>query len=90
MAQQVKIKKTVEEGEFWHVRFRQPGRFDMIRTPAWAADVAESTSKGARVRMGRTEAGNWLVQSVLLRPAGVDGKSHAEKLAREIQREIDD
>lgn len=86
----VKIKKVTEEGDFIHVRFRQPGQFTMIRTPAWAANVAESDSKGARVRMGRTDAGNWLVQSVLLRPQAVDGKSEAQSIAARIRKEIEE
>lgn len=86
----VSIKKTTKEGDFFHVRFRQPGRFDRIRTPDWAARVARSESKGAEVRMGRTDAANWFVQSVLVKTGA--GKTHADarRLARRIQKEIDE
>lgn len=85
----VKIKKVTKEGDFFHVRFRQPGRFDTIRTPDWAANVARSVSKGAEVRMGRTSAGNWFVQSVLLKPKGIRDKNHARSLAARIRKKID-
>lgn len=88
----IKIKKTTREGDDdnYHVRFRQPSRFDRIRTPAWARRVARDESKGAVVRMGRTPAGNWLVQSVILTPRGIQGKRHARRIARRIQRKIDE
>lgn len=83
------IKKTTKEGDFFHVRFRQPGRFTQVRTPGWAARVAQSVSSGAKVRMGRTSAGNWLVQSVLIKTG--HGKTHADakRLARQIRDEIE-
>lgn len=90
----VKVKKVTLEDEggtpMYHVRWRQPGNFERIRTPGWAANVAESVSKGAKVRMGKTPAGNWLVQSVLLTKQGVRDKNHAKSLASRIRRKIDD
>lgn len=86
----VKVKKTEEYDDAYSVRFRHPGNFTRIRTPGWAGDVAESVSKGAQVRMGKTDAGNWYVQSVRITKPGVGGKSHARDLARRIQQKIDD
>lgn len=86
----VRVKKVADEDEFTSVRFRQPGQFNRIRTPAWAANVAESVSKGAKVRMGRTDAGNWLVQSVLVTPRGVRDKNHARSLGVRIRKKIEE
>lgn len=85
-----KIKKVTREGSYYHVRFRQPWRFEKIRTPDWAARVARSESKGAEVRMGKTEADNWLVQSVLLKPKGIRDKNHAKSIAARIRKEIEE
>lgn len=86
---QKSIEKVTQEDDYMHVRFRPPSQFETIRTPGYASDAAQDTSKGAKVRMGRTEAGNWLVQSVLLRPRGIRGKRHARSLARRIQQSLD-
>lgn len=90
----VKIKKVTLEDRggspMYHVRYRQPGRFDTIRTPQWAANVAESVSKGAKVRMGKTDAGNWFIQSVLLTKQGVRDKNHARSLASRIRKKIEE
>lgn len=87
----VKIKKVTQEGGgTYHVRYRQPGRFEKIRTPGWATDIAESVSKGAHVRMGKTSADNWLVQSVLIEPEGVRDKNHAKSLAARIRRKVEE
>lgn len=88
----VRIKKVTREGEAgtYHVRYRQPGRFGKIRTPKWASRVARSESKGASVRMGKTPAGNWLVQSILLTPKGIRDKNHAKSIAARIRREIEE
>lgn len=85
-----KIKKVTREGENFHVRFRPPAQFTRIRTPAWAARVADSISKRAKVRMGRTSAGNWFVQSVLIEQSGGKSKRDARRLARRIVKEIED
>lgn len=86
----VKIKKVTKEGEFYHIRYRQPSRFERIRTPDWASRVARSVSKGAEVRMGRTEAGNWFVQGVLIERAPGKSKNKAMSLAGRIRRKIED
>lgn len=90
----VSIKKVtledVGDTPMYHVRWRYPGNFEQIRTPSWAANIADSVSKGAKVRMGKTPAGNWYVQSVLLTKAGVRDKNHAKSLAARIRRKVDD
>ena len=85
-----RIKKVTEYDGTYHVRYRQPGRFSKIRTPDWAARAAGSVSKGAEVRMGKTPAGNWYVQSVILEKRGVRDKNHAKSLASRIRRKVDD
>ena len=59
---------TVETADdYIHVRFRDPDRFDEIRTPDWAANAARSVSDGAEVRTGRVEASDdWQVEAVLI------------------------
>lgn len=86
----VTIKKVTREGEngTYHVRYRDPDRFDTIRTPSWASRIADSVSKGAKVRMGKTSADNWFIQSILIAPEGVEDKNHAMSLAGRIRREI--
>lgn len=84
------IKKVTKEGDFYHVRYRNPSQFERIRTPDWAAGVARSESKGAEVRMGRTAAGTWLVQSVLIRRGGGKTKQDAMRLAGRVRRKIED
>jgi hypothetical protein len=74
--------------DFYHVRFREPSRFSEVRTPGWAARVAQSVSDGAKVRMGRTPAGNWLVQSVLIKKT-VPSALYAMNKARRIVREVE-
>jgi len=40
--------ETVEaEGDYIHVRFRDPAQSEQIRTPDWAEDVAESVHAGS-------------------------------------------
>lgn len=75
---------TVEEGDdYYHVRFRDPDRFEEIRTPDWAANAAQSVSESSEVRTGKYENGDdWLVQSVLVK------KSVGEEKAREQATEI--
>lgn len=86
----VSIKKVTDEGDYFHVRYRQPGRFDRIRTPAWASRVANSVSKNAKVRMGETSADNWFIQSVLIEKPGIRDKNHAKSLASRIRKKIED
>lgn len=88
MAKNVREVETGEE--FIHVRFRDPDEFDDIRTPDWAAEVAESVSTGAEVRMGKLEDGDeWLVQSVLVKKNVGDDKAReqATKIVEKIGSE---
>ncbi|MFB6124923.1 MAG: hypothetical protein ABEJ59_03090 [Halanaeroarchaeum sp.] len=60
-------KRVVLEGEYYHVRFRDPDDFSTIRTPEWATTAARDVSEGAKVRMGkRSGSDDWAVQSVLI------------------------
>ena len=81
--------KTVElEGEYYHVRFRDPGDFAEIRTPEWATEAAQDISTGSKVRTGRRKGGDdWVVQSVLI-PERV-GKSNARSQATKIIEKIE-
>lgn len=83
----VKIKKITEEGNFISVRLRDPGQFKIIRTPTWAVKVAESVTKGSKVRMGQTPKGNWLIQTILIPKAR--GKVKARSMGRKIQKKIE-
>lgn len=85
MAQTPDIKKVETEDDYHHVRFRDPDRFDTIRTPDWAANAASSVSEGAEVRTGKRKDGDdWEVESVLIK------KSVAEETAKEKARDIVD
>lgn len=83
----VKIKKVTEEGNFISVRLRDPSQFKLIKTPAWATKVAESVTKGSKVRMGQTPKGNWLIQTILIPKQR--GKVKARSMGRKIQRKIE-
>ena len=76
--------ETVEtDDEYVHVRFRDPDRYDEIRTPDWADAPAESVSEGSEVRTGKLEGRDeWEVTSVLI------DKHVGEEKAREQAREI--
>lgn len=81
--------KTVElEGEYYHVRFRDPGDFSEIRTPGWATAAAGDVVEGAKVRTGkRTGSDQWAVQSVLIPDSA--GKADARRFAEEILEKIE-
>ena len=82
------IQAVDTEDEYVHVRFRDPDRYDTIRTPDWAANAAESVSEGAEVRTGKEKGGDdWEVQSVLV-PDDVD-ESEARERATEIVEKIE-
>lgn len=67
MADTPEIDAVETADEYIHVRFRDPGRFDEIRTPEWAANAAQSVSDGAEVRTGRVaESDDWEVEAVLI------------------------
>lgn len=88
MARIPKPKSVDLEGDYYHVRFRDPGDFSDVRTPEWASDAAGEISKGSKVRTGRRTGGDeWVVQSVLV-PRRV-GKSKAREQARKIVEKIE-
>lgn len=83
MADTPDIEMVDTEDEYIHVRFRDPDRYDDIRTPDWADNPAESVSEGSEVRTGKLEGeDDWEVTSVLIK------KSVGEEKAREQAREI--
>ncbi|WP_207593006.1 hypothetical protein [Halomontanus rarus] len=81
--------ETVDtEDEYIHVRFRDPDRYDEIRTPDWAEEPAESVSEGSEVRTGKVEGeDDWEVTSVLIKKSV--GEEKAEEQAREIVEKIE-
>ena len=81
--------ETVEtEDEYVHVRFRDPDRYEEIRTPDWADDPAESVSEGSEVRTGKVEGSDdWEVTSVLIDKHV--GEEKAKEQAREIVEKIE-
>ena len=81
--------KLVElEGEYYHVRFRDPDEFSEIRTPDWAAEVAAEVRDGSEVRTGhRSDGDDWVVQSVLIPESA--GKSTARSAAKRILEKIE-
>lgn len=80
-----RAKKVETEGEYIHVRFRDPGEFDTIRTPDWAQNAAASVSDGAEVRTGKKKGSDdWKIESVLIK------KSVGEDKAREQAQKIVD
>ncbi|WP_049979422.1 hypothetical protein [Halolamina rubra] len=87
---QIPEPKTVElEDEYYHVRFRDPDEFSEIRTPDWAAEVAEEIETGSKVRTGhRKGSHDWDVQSVLI-PESV-GKSDARSAAKRIVEKLNE
>ncbi|MDS0476602.1 hypothetical protein [Natrinema sp. 1APR25-10V2] len=80
---------TVEtDDDFIHVRFRDPDRYDEIRTPDWAEQPAESVSEGSEVRTGKVEGeDDWEVTSVLIDKHV--GEDKAEEQAKEIVDKIE-
>lgn len=82
----VEIVET--EDEYIHVRFRDPDRYDEIRTPDWAREPAESVSEGSEVRTGKKEGSDdWEVTSVLIEKHA--GEEKAKEQAREIVEKIE-
>lgn len=87
MADSPAVEDVDTEDEYIHVRFRDPDRFDTIRTPDWAQEVAESVSQGSEVRTGKQSDGDdWDVQSVLIKKSV--GKEKAEEEAKQIVEKI--
>lgn len=83
MADTPEINAVETEDDYIHVQFRDPDRFDQIRTPDWAANAAQSVSDGAKVRTGNLEdSDDWLVETVLIK------KNVGEEKATEQAQEI--
>ena len=88
MARLPKPKLVELEGEYYHVRFRDPGEFSEIRTPEWATAAAEEIAPGSKVRTGhRTGSDDWDVQSVLIPEAA--GKATAREQAERIIEKLE-
>ena len=88
MSRVPEVKAVELEGDFYHVRFRDPNDFAEIRTPEWATNAAREISDGAKVRMGKRRDGDsWAVQSVLIGKTVGESKSReqAEKIIRKIE-----
>jgi len=76
--------KSKEKGDYTHYRFEEPDKFDVIRIPDWAENVAESIVEGAKVRMGKLkDSGDWVPQSVLI-PKEVAGRQDAVDIVGKI------
>jgi len=77
---------TVEtEADYTHVQFRDPDRYDEIRTPDWAAKPERSVSEGSEGCTGKLEGeDDWEITSVLL------DKHIGEEKAKDQAREIVD
>lgn len=73
------------EGEYYHVRFNDPDKYEAIRTPEWADKVSDSVSEGSEVRMGKLDD-DWEVQSVLI--SKEVGEDKAKDQAQEIVEKI--
>ena len=83
-----KPKRVELEGEYYHVRFRDPGDFSEIRTPKWARGVARDVVDGSKVRTGRRSGSDeWVVQSVLV-PED-EGERRARSAAQRIVEKIE-
>lgn len=76
------------EGDYVHVRFRDPVRYEEIRTPDWAKDPAESVSEGSEIRTGGLEDGDDREVTSALISENVAGEK-AEEQAREIVGKIE-
>ena len=77
------VQAVDTEDDYIHVRFRDPDRYETIRTPDWAKQPAGSVSENAEVRTGKQKEGDdWEVQSVLIE------KHVGEQKAREQAKRI--
>lgn len=86
---QIPEPESVEtEDEYIHVRYRDPDKFEEIRTPDWADRASDSVSEGSEVRTGKREdSDDWEVQSVLIKKNV--GEEKAREQADEIIRKIE-
>ncbi|ADJ14789.1 hypothetical protein [Halalkalicoccus jeotgali] len=88
MAEIPDIELVETDDEYVHVRFRDPDRYEEIRTPDWAKEPAESVSEGSEVRTGKIEGSDdWEVTSVLIEKHV--GEEKAKEQAREIVAKIE-
>ncbi|NUB90279.1 hypothetical protein HTZ84_16590 [Haloterrigena sp. SYSU A558-1] len=88
MAETPDVNKVETEDDYIHVRFRDPDKYDEVRTPDWAEDPAESVSEGSEVRTGKVEGeDDWEVTSVLIKKSV--GEDKAEEQATEIVEKIE-
>ena len=90
MAQKSDVNAVELEGEYYHVRFRDPDRFDSIRTPDWADKASDSVLEGTEVRMGKNkDSDDWNIQSVLIPRDRVDGEDEARDKAVQVAEKIE-
>lgn len=77
--------EVVQESQhFYHVRVRPEDEFTEFRTPlAEEDDSTELPVEGEDVREGRTDTGDWRVQSVLVPLDAVADAAEAERVAAE-------
>lgn len=88
MAHSPDVEMVETEGDYIHVRFRDPDRYDEIRTPDWADEPAQSVSEGSQVRTGKVRGeDDWEVTSVLIDKRV--GEEKATEQAREIVAKIE-
>ena len=88
MADTPDVNKVETEDDYIHVRFRDPDRYDEVRTPDWAEEPAHSVSEGSEVRTGKVEGEDeWEVTSVLVKKSV--GEEKAEEQATEIVEKIE-
>lgn len=83
----VEAKKIDYGDKYYHIRFRDPGRFIGCRIPEWASVIADSILPGAQVVTCFDRKGRWKVQSVQI-PIDVS-ESKAIDAAEKIQDKID-
>lgn len=83
----VSPNRVETEDDYIHVRFRDPDRFEKIRTPDWAQEPAHSVSEGSEVRMGKEESDDWKVETVLVKKSV--GTDKAREEAAEIVEKIE-
>jgi hypothetical protein len=86
----VEAKRVDESKNFWRVRFRDPSQFAEFRnvSEGWAKPLLESIAPGSEIVMGKTEAGNWFVQAVLI-PKALYTEDGAREVAEAIQDEVE-
>lgn len=83
MAELPDLQKLELKDQCYHIRFNGPDRFDQIKTPDGAANVAESVSSGSEVRMGREKAEDeWEVEAVLITKKRETGTQKGKKLLK--------